>query len=325
MNNMFSAATKTSKAMQLRYPRGCLLGDSTTSVKLSQLIKLSSSLSPLQPQHDENLPSEPIDFSVSAKIEGQESQVAIVTLRPGERLRAESASMLFMTKDVEMSTSIKGASSAFQRMMTGQNVFLTEFTYSGEKGEGTVGLGTDFPAKIVRLSLDDYGGSLVAQRGAYLASNPTVDIQMEFTKTMTAGFFGGQGFILQRLSGEGDVLVKAGGTLVEKELQDGEVLRVTSGSIVAFEPSIQYDVQMMPGVKNVMFGGEGLFVTSLTGPGKVWLQGSWFNLWLCIGCPYALSTNTTHGSLRISGNNFTTSSSLFSFIASRYACRSDDI
>lgn len=90
---------------------------------------------------------------------------------------------------------------------------------------------------------------------------------------MTAGFFGGQGFILQRLVGQGDVLIKAGGTLVERELKEGEVLRATSGSIVAFEPSVSYDIQMMQGVKNVMFGGEGLFVTSLTGPGKVWLQG----------------------------------------------------
>jgi hypothetical protein len=96
---------------------------------------------------------------------------------------------------------------------------------------------------------------------------------MEFTKTFSQGFFGGQGFILQRLSGSGDVLVKAGGTLVEKELTEGEVIRVTSGSIVAFESSVSYDIQMMHGIKNVMFGGEGLFVTSLTGPGKIWLQG----------------------------------------------------
>ena len=153
-----------------------------------------------------------------------------------------------------------------------KNIFLTDFTYNGTSS-GTVALGTDFPSKIIRLSLEDHGGSLIAQRGAYLASNPSVDIQMEFTKTMTAGFFGGQGFILQRLVGEGDVLIKAGGTLVERTLEPGEVLRVTSGSIVAFEPSVQYDIQMMQGVKNVMFGGEGLFVTSLTGPGRVWLQG----------------------------------------------------
>jgi len=106
-----------------------------------------------------------------------------------------------------------------------------------------------------------------------MASNPSVNIDMEVTKKLGAGFFGGQGFILQRLSGQGDVLVKAGGTLVEKDLEEGEVLRVTSGSIVAFTSTVEYDIQMMPGIKNAMFGGEGLFVTTLQGPGKVWLQG----------------------------------------------------
>lgn len=224
-----------------------------------------------------SLSSIPIEFSISSKIEGEESQIATITLKPGETLRAESGSMLYMTQGVEMATSLQGTSSAFQRMMTGQNVFLTDFTYNSDndnkRGEGTVALGTDFPSKIIRLSLDDYGGNLIAQRGAYLASNPSVDIQMEFTKRMTAGFFGGQGFILQRLIGEGDVLIKAGGTLVERYLDDGEVLRVSSGSISCFETSISYDVQMMQGVKNVMFGGEGLFITTLTGPGRVWMQG----------------------------------------------------
>ena len=221
-----------------------------------------------------NLPSTLIDFSVSAKIEGEESQVAMVQLRPGETLRAESGAMLFMTSGVEMNTELQGASAALSRMMTGQNIFLTDFTYNSDKGEGLVGLGTDFPSKIVRLSLEDYENStLICQRGAYLASNPSVNIDMEFTKSLSAGFFGGQGFILQRLSGQGDVLVKAGGTLVQKELKEGETLRVTSGSIVAFTSTIDYDIQTMPGFKNVMFGGEGLFVTKLTGPGKVWLQG----------------------------------------------------
>jgi uncharacterized protein (TIGR00266 family) len=219
----------------------------------------------------------PIEFSISSKIEGEESQIATITLKSGETLRAESGSMLYMTQGVEMATSLQCTSSAFQRMMTGQNVFLTDFTYNidndNKRGEGTVALGTDFPSKIIRLSLDDYSGRLIAQRGAYLASNPSVDIQMEFTKRMTAGFFGGQGFILQRLIGEGDVLIKAGGTLVERYLDDGEVLRVSSGSISCFETSISYDVQMMQGVKNVMFGGEGLFITTLTGPGRVWMQG----------------------------------------------------
>jgi uncharacterized protein (TIGR00266 family) len=157
-------------------------------------------------------------------------------------------------------------------MLTGQNVFLTDFECTDKPG--TVALGTDFPSKILRLDLQDMPEqSLICQRGAFLASNPSVEISMELTKSLSAGFFGGQGFVLQRLSGEGDVLVKAGGTLVTKDLNPGERLRVTSGSIVAFQTTIDYDVQMMPGIKNAMFGGEGLFVTTLTGPGRVWLQG----------------------------------------------------
>lgn len=166
-----------------------------------------------------------------------------------------------------------GEGGAFSRWMTGQNVFLTDFVYNGET-KGTVALGTDFPSKIIRLTLEDLPeNTLICQRGAFLASNPGVQIEMEFTKSLKAGFFGGQGFILQRLSGDGDVLVKGGGTVIIQDLRPGETLRVSSGSIVAFERTIEYDVQMMPGIKNVMFGGEGLFITSLKGPGRVWLQG----------------------------------------------------
>jgi uncharacterized protein (TIGR00266 family) len=159
-------------------------------------------------------------------------------------------------------------------MLTGQNLFLTDFRYEGTSGTGTVCLGTAFPSKILRFSLEDHPDStLICQKGAYMASNPDINIEMEFTKSLKAGFFGGQGFVLQKLTGQGDVLVKGGGTVVKKELRIGETLRVTSGSIVAFESTIHYDVQMMPGIKNVAFGGEGLFVTTLQGPGQVWLQG----------------------------------------------------
>ena len=235
----------------------------------------STSLSPV-PDDNKNVPAIPIDFSTSSVIKGEESNVAFVTLKEGQILRAESGAMVFMTEGVEMDTKLAGASSAFARFLTGQNVFLTDFRYAGggRDGSGTLALGADFPSKIIRLHLSDHPcSSLICQRGAFMASNPTVDIQTEFTQSLTAGFFGGQGFILQRLTGDGDVLIKAGGTLVKKELQDGEVLRVTSGSIAAFETSCQYNVQMMPGIKNAMFGGEGLFVTTLTGPGLVWLQG----------------------------------------------------
>lgn len=184
-----------------------------------------------------------LDLQSSSKIEGEESQIATITLKPGQVLRAESGSMLFMTSGVSMEATSgnAGMSGAMKRMLTGQNLLVTDFTYTGEKGEGTVALGTDFPSKILRLSLEDYPNStLICQKGAYLASNPSVNIEMAFTKNFTSGFFGGEGFVLQKLEGEGDVLVKAGGTLVIKELEEGESLRVTSGSLVAFTDTVDY-------------------------------------------------------------------------------------
>mmetsp|Transcript_6999 Transcript_6999/g.12818 ORF Transcript_6999/g.12818 Transcript_6999/m.12818 type:complete len:483 (+) Transcript_6999:73-1521(+) len=229
---------------------------------------LSSSLAP-RPDSSVAL----LDLQASAKIEGEESQIATVTLKPGQVLRAESGSMIFMTQGVEMEATADNVSGAMKRFMTGQNLFVTDFRYTGES-EGTVALGTDFPSKILRLRLEDYpNATLICQKSAYLASNPLVEIEMAFTKNFSSGFFGGQGFVLQKLQGQGDVLVKGGGTIVTKELKEGESLRVTSGSLVAFTDTVDYDVQMVKGAKNVIFGGEGLFMTTLKGPGTVWLQG----------------------------------------------------
>lgn len=223
----------------------------------------------------------PINFDTSSSVKGEESQILEVDLEPNQVLRAESGAMIYMTQGVEMSTSLGGTgntgpsiSDGFKRMLTGQNLFISDYAYHGPEGSvGTVALGTDFPSKIIRLSLKEYGNKIVCQKSAYLASDLNVDIQMEFAKKFTAGFFGGEGFILQGLIGDGDVFVKAGGTLVKKELQEGETLRISSGSLVAFTQDVEYDVQTMPGFKNVLFGGEGLFVTTLTGPGTIWLQG----------------------------------------------------
>ena len=169
-----------------------------------------------------------------------------------------------------------GVSAGFQRMLTGQNVFISDYSYDGSAGpHGFVALGTDFPSKIVRLNLESYGGKIICQKGALLCASHTVDINVEFTKKFSTGFFGGEGFVLQGLTGRthGEVMVKAGGTLIRKDLKEGEILRISSGCLVAFQEGVEYDVQMVSGYKNVIFGGEGLFMTSLTGPGTVWLQG----------------------------------------------------
>lgn len=209
-----------------------------------------------------------------------------------------------------------GLSTAITRMATGQNLMISDFTYSPppppiasttesnnnytsnesetddqDNDVGTVCLGTDFPAKILKLQLNHYPNStLICQKGAYLAGSHSILMEMAFTKTFTGGFFGGEGFVLQQLrrsggggSGSGiDVLdnnddetvfLKAYGTVVKKTLSPNETLRVSSGSLVAMTSDVNYDVTTMSGFKNVMFGGEGLFVTTLTGPGTVWLQG----------------------------------------------------
>lgn len=243
----------------------------------------------------------PIDFDVGSKVEGNESQILTVALEPGQVLRAESGAMMYMTDGVQMNTTSGGGlSSGFQRMLTGQNFFISDYSYEGEPGTvGHVALGTDFPSKIVRLTLEEYGGKIVCQKGALLCASHTVDIQMEYSKNMSTGFFGGEGFVLQGLSGEGDVFVKAGGTLIRRDLKEGEQLRISSGCLVAFTNGVDYglsffvlafiffcwrrfilirnvffvDVQMVKGFANVFAGGEGLFMTTLTGPGVVWLQG----------------------------------------------------
>lgn len=230
-------------------------------------------------QEEEVALAKPIDFDVSSRIEGSETQIVMVDLEPGQILRAETGSLLYMTDGVELETSLGGGLSAgLKRYMTGQNMFISDFKYHGEEGTaGTVALGTEFPSKIIRVTLADYGGELICQKGAFLCGTHLTGIEMFFTKSFTSGFFGGEGFVLQRLTGDGDVFLKAGGALVRRELAEGETLRVSSGALVAFSPTVEYEVQMMKGVKNAIFGGEGLFLTTLTGPGTVYLQSMDFS------------------------------------------------
>lgn len=134
-----------------------------------------------------------------------------------------------------------GLSAGFKRMLTGQNVFISDYKYEGKPGSaGLVALGTDFPSKIVRLNINQYGGKIVAQQGALLCASHTVDINMEFTKKLSTGFFGGEGFVLQGLTGDGDVFLKAGGSLIRKDLDEGEELRIASGALVAFSNGVDF-------------------------------------------------------------------------------------
>lgn len=257
---------------------------SPKSIRIPALNSINRSFSSLPDTPKSILPAKtskdgvvglPIDFDIQSKVEGNESQIVTIDLEPDQVLRAESGAMMYMTENVTINTTTGGGlSEGFKRMLTGQNFFISDYKYEGSPGTtGTVALGTDFPSKILRLNVDEYGGKIVCQQGALLCCSHTIDINMEFTKTMTGGFFGGEGFILQALSGEGDVFLKAGGTLIRRDLEPGEELRISSGCLVGFSEGVDYDVQMVKGFQNVIAGGEGLFMTTLTGPGVVWLSG----------------------------------------------------
>jgi uncharacterized protein (TIGR00266 family) len=205
-------------------------------------------------------------------IHGDDMQLVEVELDTGEGVRAEAGAMMYMEEGIEMQTGADGGVfGGFKRMLTGESFFITTFLYRGS-GKGHVAFGAPYPGKIIPLKLGDEGGSFLCQKDAFLCAAQGVDIEIAFTKKIGAGLFGGEGFILQRLAGSGMAFIHAGGTIIEKQLGNAEQLRVDTGCLVAFAPSVQYDINFIGGFKNALFGGEGLFIATLTGPGKVYLQ-----------------------------------------------------
>uniref|UniRef100_A0A7S2V852 SAM domain-containing protein n=1 Tax=Entomoneis paludosa TaxID=265537 RepID=A0A7S2V852_9STRA len=218
-------------------------------------------------------PTTVIPFCTRAVIEGAQTQVLTVTLSPGEVLRAEPGAMVHMSYYIKMETKTGGGGGGFRRLMTGQSLFLTEFTYMGPKGSAdTIALTPDFPAEIIPVNLDHYQRKIICQRGSLLASG-LIDISIEFTQSFGAGFFGGEGFILQGLNGSGYVFLNARGTVLKKDLDAGEKLIVATGNLVAFSSTVKYGITNMGGgLQNDFFGGEGFFVSEMTGPGTVWVE-----------------------------------------------------
>ena len=209
-----------------------------------------------------------IDF----KIIGDDMQAVEIELDPSESVRAEVGAMLCMEEDIQMDTSSGGGIfQGLKRIVSGENFFITSFLNTGTI-KRTVTFAAPYPGKIISLNLNEIGGSFLCQRDGFLCAAQGIDINIEFTKRMGAGLFGGEGFILQRLSGNGKAFVHAGGTTIRKELKANERLKVDTGCLVAFQPTVEYDIQFIGGFKNVLFGGEGLFYAQLTGPGIVYLQ-----------------------------------------------------
>jgi len=209
---------------------------------------------------------------IDYKLIGDDMQIVEIELDPGEGVQAEVGTMSYMDDGIEMQTSTGGGLfKGFKRMISGEGFFITTFLYNGQ-GKGHVAFSAPYPGKIIPLDLAEVGGTFFCQKDAFLCSAQGVEISVAFTKKLGAGFFGGEGFILQKLQGDGLTFVHAGGTIIEKNLQAGEKLRVDTGCLVAFAPTVSYNISRVKGFKNALFGGEGLFLAALSGPGKVYLQ-----------------------------------------------------
>ncbi|NVJ25555.1 MULTISPECIES: TIGR00266 family protein [Myxococcus] len=219
---------------------------------------------------------------VDFHIYGDDLQFVEVELDPQEAAVAEAGTLMYMEDGIEMETIFGDGSEkksgflgsllgAGKRLLTGESLFTTVFLNRGG-GKRKVAFAAPYPGKIIPVNLRELGGELIAQKDSFLAAAKGVSLGIAFQKKLGTGLFGGEGFIMQRLQGDGLAFIHAGGTLRERTLGPGELLRVDTGCIVAFQPTVDYDIQMVSGIKTAFFGGEGLFFATLRGPGKVWLQ-----------------------------------------------------
>lgn len=209
---------------------------------------------------------------IDYRIFGDDMQTVEIELDPGEGVRAEAGAMMYMEDGIQMQTSTGGGLfSGFKRMFTGESFFITTFLHNGQ-GKGHVAFAAPYPGKIIPLALQDLGGEFLCQKDAFLCAARGIDIEVAFSKKLGRGLFGGEGFILQRLKGDGLAFIHSGGTILEKNLAAGERLRVDTGCLVAMAPSVDFDIQFIGGFKNALFGGDGMFLATVKGPGRVYLQ-----------------------------------------------------
>jgi uncharacterized protein (TIGR00266 family) len=224
----------------------------------------------------------PTMHEIEYEIVGDDLQFVKVELDPKEAVVAEAGSMMYIEDGIQMDTIFGDGSQqnqgfmgallgAGKRLLTGESLFMTVF-HNESSQKRKVAFAAPYPGKIQPLHLAELGGELLCQKDSFLCAAKGVSIGIAFTKRFGAGLFGGEGFILQRLQGDGWSFVHAGGTLEERTLAAGENLRVDTGCLVAFQPSVSYDIQFVGGLKTALFGGEGLFFATLQGPGRVWLQ-----------------------------------------------------
>jgi len=221
---------------------------------------------------------------IDYKIYGEELQYVEIELDPGETAIAESGGFMMMDNGIEMQTIFGDGSqqqagagilgklmSAGKRLLVGESLFMTAFTNMAQ-GKKRVSFAAPYTGKIIAFDLSQLGGKIIAQKDAFLCAAKGVSIGIEFQRKLGTGIFGGEGFIMEKLEGTGMAFAHAGGYITERELQPGEILKVDTGCIVAYTSTVEFDIEMVRGIKNWVFGGEGLFFALLTGPGKVWIQ-----------------------------------------------------
>ena len=215
-------------------------------------------------------------------LHGDDMQFVEIELDPGEAAVGEAGSMMYMEDGIQMTTVFgdgSGGSSglfgkllgAGKRLITGESLFTTVYTNQGS-GKKKVAFAAPYTGKIITFDLSQYGGTMICQRDAFLCAAKGVSLGIAFQRKIGTGFFGGEGFIMQKLEGDGLAFAHSGGTVLQRQLAPGEVLRVDTGCVVAYTPSIDFDIQFVGGVKTALFGGEGLFFATLRGPGTVWIQ-----------------------------------------------------
>ncbi len=250
-------------------------------IPISQIGELSSTTVPVPgPPPSGTGMADEIDF----KIFGSEMQFVEVELDPGESAVAEAGAMMYKDSSVQMETIFGDGSAsssaggfmdkllgAGKRLLTGESLFMTVFTHTGQ-GKAHVAFGAPYPGNIIPVPLPSVGGCLICQKDSFLCAAKGVSIGIYLQRKILTGLFGGEGFIMQKLEGDGMVFAHAGGTIVDRKLKPGEVLHVDTGCIVALEQSVQFKIEQAGNIKTALFGGEGLFFATLRGPGRIWLQ-----------------------------------------------------
>lgn len=222
------------------------------------------------------------NHEIDYRIIGEEMQCVEIELDPQETVVAEPGSFMMMDDQIKMETIFGDGSnnssgilgklfSAGKRLLTGENLFMTTYTNVGS-GKRRATFASPYPGKIIPMDLYHLGGKVICQKDAFLCAAKGVSVGIEFQRKLGTGLFGGEGFIMQKLEGDGMAFVHAGGTIVERTLAPGELLKIDTGCIVAFTKGVDYDIQFVGGIKNTIFGGEGVFFATLKGPGKVWIQ-----------------------------------------------------